>query len=146
MAEDSLVKPLLTSGMIKAGLELTKKLDETRWPVRASLWLYASEGNQWLLILASPRANEDGPKRSYQTIQAALQSIQTEEGAISLSDIKVIDPEHPLLALIRVAVQTGPALAGIRFTKNVINGHLIEDAYIYRLSDWAPGEQPEQTG
>lgn len=146
MAEDSLVKPLLTSAMIKGGLELTKKLDENHWPVRASLWLYASEANQWILILASPLAKKDGPKRSYEAIQTALESIETEEGAITLSDIKVTDPEHPLLTLLRVAVRTGSDLAGIRFTKNVINGHLIEDAHIYRLSDRAPGEQAEHSG
>jgi len=32
-------------------------------------------------------------------------------------------------------------ISGIRFTKNVINGQFIHDAYIYRMSDRAPGGQ-----
>ena len=54
MAQDTVVKEPLTEAMIRAGAELTRRLDELRWPVFASLWLYLSEGNQWRLMLASP--------------------------------------------------------------------------------------------
>jgi hypothetical protein len=35
----------------------------------------------------------------------------------------------------RTAIQTGPGtgVSGIRFTQNMVNNVLIEDAYIYRL-------------
>jgi hypothetical protein len=38
-----------------------------------------------------------------------------------------------MITLLRVALRTGPGIGGIRFSSNVINGTLIEDAYIYRL-------------
>lgn len=137
-----MVKESLTEAMIRAGAELTKKLDELRWPVLASLWLYLSEGNQWKLVLASPLVASDGPKKSYETIQAALGKTPAAEGAVALSDIGVTDPKNPLIELLHVAINTGPTVGGIRFTRNVINGHFIEDAYIYRLSDTAPNGQP----
>lgn len=138
MAQDSVVKELLTEGMIQAGAELTKKLDERRWPIHASLWQFISEGNQWKLLLASPRVKLDGPKKSYEAVQAALIEIPAPEGTIMLSDIAVTELEDPLLELLRVAVTTGPTISGIRFTGNVINGHFIDDAYIYRISKVAP--------
>src|SRR5207247_1427891 len=49
MAEDTMVKDLLTDTLIKAGADLTKKLDEVEWPVVASFWLYLPELNTWKL-------------------------------------------------------------------------------------------------
>ena len=141
MAQDSVVKEQLTDDMIRAGAELTKGLDELQWPVLASLWLYGSEGGQWRLILASPRVTTDGPKKSYETIQAALAAIPGAKGILTLSSIGVADPKDSLITLLHVAIRTGPTIGGIRFTRNVINGHFIEDAYIYRVSDTAPSGQ-----
>ena len=141
MAENSVVKESLTDAMIRAGAELTKKLDELQWPVLASLWLYGSEGNQWKLLLASPRVTVDGPKRSYEMIQSALAAISDAKGALALSDIGVTDPDNPLIALLCIGIGAGPAVGGVRFTRNVINGHFIEDAYIYRMPVTAPTEK-----
>jgi hypothetical protein len=38
-----------------------------------------------------------------------------------------------LVQLLRPVIGTGPGICGIRLTQNVIDGVLIEDAYIYRL-------------
>ena len=138
MAQDSVVKEILTDAMVSAGAELTRKLDETRWPVFASLWFYIPEGMQWKLLLASPRVASDGPKKSYETVQAALEGTPAAKAVLSLSDIAVTDPNNPLIMLLRAAVGTGPTISGIRFSKNVINGQFIEDAYIFRNSDRAP--------
>jgi len=141
MVEDSMVKESLTDAMIRAGADLTKKLDALQWPVVASLWFYASEGSQWKLVLASPRVTSDGPTRSYEAIQDALAKTPVTEGALALSDIEVTDPKSPLITLLRKNISTGPTVAGMRFTRNVVNGHFIEDAYIYRMSDRAPTGQ-----
>jgi hypothetical protein len=138
MAQDIVVKESLTDTMIRAGAELTRKLDALQWPVLASLWLYESEGNQWKLVLASPRVKSEGPKKSYETIQSALAETTGAKETLALSDIAVTDPDDPLIALLRIAIRTGPTVEGLRFTRNVINGRFIEDAYIYRVSDIAP--------
>jgi hypothetical protein len=132
---------VLTEKMVTAGADITRKLDEMGWPVFASLWLYVPEGAEWKLVLASPKASEDGPKKSYETIQSALAETPSAEGALSLSDIAVTDPKNQLIMLLRSGIATGPTISGIRFTENVINGHFIQDAYIYRNSDRAPAGQ-----
>src|SRR3989441_4127236 len=139
MAEDTLVKDVLTDAMIKAGAELTRKLDEVEWPVVASFWLYAPELNTWKLVVASPVVTSSGPRRAYEAIQKSLATLTNARAQLALSDIEVVEPRHYLVSLLRVAINTGPTINGIRFTKNVINGHFVHDAYIYRMSDRAPG-------
>ena len=139
MAEDTLVKDVLTDGMIKAGADLVRKLDEAEWPVVAAFWLYLPEQNSWKLVLASPVAEVSGPRRAYESIQTALGALPEARGHLALSDIEVVEPQHYLVRALRIAINTGPTINGIRFTRNVINGHLIHDAHIYRVSDRAPG-------
>ncbi len=143
MAEDTVVKDSLTDAMIKAGEDLTRKLDEHEWPVVAAFWLYAPEQNTWKLLLASPVVALQGPRRAYQDIQAALAALPNRQVVpLTLREIEVIEPRHHLVSLLRTAINTGPTINGIRFTGNVVNGQFINDAYIYRMSDRPPGGQP----
>ena len=141
MAQDGVVKEPLTEMMIRAGAELTRKLDERGWPVIASLWLYRSEANRWRLVLASPLVASDGRRKSYEIVQAALEAMPAAEGTMSLSDVSVTEPTDPLIALLRAAARTETMVEGLRFTRTVINRRFIEDAYIYRMSDTAPSGQ-----
>jgi hypothetical protein len=133
MAENFLVKEILTESMIRAGEELTRILDQMKWPVTASLWFYFVEENQWKLLLTSPSVGKEGPRRAYQRIQEALGKFQQDIPKIGLQDIAVTDESHPLISLLKIAIRTGDGISGIRFSKNVINGQVIEDAYIYKL-------------
>lgn len=141
MAEDTLVKDVLTDAMIQTGTELTRKLDDVQWPVIASFWLYLPELNTWKLVLASPVVGLSGPRRAYESIQMALAALPKGRAQLALSDIEAVEPTHYLVSLLKSAVNTGPTINGIRFTRNMINGQFIHDAYIYRVSDRAPGGQ-----
>jgi hypothetical protein len=141
MAQDGVVKESLTEVMIRAGAELTRKLDERGWPVIASLWLYRSEANRWRLVLASPLVASDGRRKSYEIVQAALEATPAAEGAMALSNVSVTEPTDPLIALLCAAARTETMVEGLRFTRTVINGRFIDDAYIYRMSDTAPSGQ-----
>ena len=141
MDQNTVVKEELTDAKQKAGADLTRRLDEMGWPVLASLWLYLPDSKDWKLLLASPEVASKGPKEAYEVIQKALRDTSKGEIAIPLSDIGVTDQRNPLIVLLSQAIRTGPGIGGIRFTRNVINGHFVEDAYIYRMSDRAPGGQ-----
>lgn len=140
MAENSVVKEVLTEGMVLTGAELTRKLDEHAWPVVASFWLYLPELNSWKLAIASPVAAAQGPRRAYEQIQMALAALPKREPNVTLSDVEVIEPNHYLVTLLRSVFNTGPTIGGIRFSNNMVNGHFIHDAYIYRVSDRLPGQ------
>ncbi|MBI3668916.1 MAG: hypothetical protein HY237_03935 [Acidobacteria bacterium] len=134
MAEEAVVKEPLTPEMVAAGKELVRRLDERHFEVVSALWLYSGEANQWLLILASPAVEAEGPKRAYARVLAILSEKQDETSGLTFENIKLLAPSDSLIRLLRVAVRTGKGISGIRFTRNRINDTFIEDAYIYRVA------------
>jgi hypothetical protein len=133
MAEEVVVKEILTKEMIESGAELTRLLDRAQLTVSASLWLYIPESNIWRLTIASPEVRTCGPKKVYQKIQSVLSQIPEEQPSVGLKDISVVENDNALISLLRIAIRTGDGISGIRFSKNTINGQFIEDAYIYRM-------------
>jgi hypothetical protein len=134
MAEEFLVKNSLTSSMLEAGKELTRRLDRVGFKAVASFWLYNLETNEWRLVLASHQVDRKGPKKAYSTILNALSKKPSEEViGLSLQNITLTSPLDPLIKSLRTALRTGKALSDIRFSRNRINDLFIEDAYIYRV-------------
>jgi hypothetical protein len=133
MVTEMVVKESLSEQMISAGSELTRRLDESGLRVSAALWFYDPESNAWRFIIATPEVRDKGLKTIYREVQAAIRNLP-EHQSIPLKDISVVDSNDPLISLMRVAIGTGDGIAGIRFTRNMINGVLIEDTYIYRLT------------
>ena len=134
MAEGAIVKEQLTGSMIDAGAELTKKLDESGLPVTTALWLFVPEVNEWRLLFASPDVGAKGPRDVYEKIQQAINQLGEKASAVPLSVVGLLDANDDLVRLLKVAIGTGPGVNRIRFSKNVINGHFIDDALIYRAA------------
>ena len=131
--------------MIGAGRKLIEALDESPFKVTAAMWFYLSENDEWRLIIASPYIDKEGPKKSYEFIQDQLDKLSKcidvvallrsgLSSYLSLENISVVSPSDDLIKLMRPAITTGPGISPIRFTRNVINNTLIEDAYIYRMT------------
>ena len=138
MAEETLVKEVLTDQLIAAGAEFTRKLEGRTWPVVASMWLYDPEINEWRLVIASPRVSSDGPLAAYREVSAALQSGGGSLLPLSLEDISVVSSEDSRIRALASAYPTGVDIEGRRIFRGAINGHYIDDAYIYRLPPVAP--------
>lgn len=134
MAEEVLVKDALSSEMIAAGAELARHLHNSDLITNALLWLYISESNIWRFVIVSPEVSTSGPKKVYQEVRSIISKIPKEWQKISFDDLVVIDSNDPLILPLRTAINTGPNISGIRFSQNVINGVLIDDAYIYKLT------------
>ncbi|HUV67589.1 MAG TPA: hypothetical protein VMW24_27095 [Sedimentisphaerales bacterium] len=125
-------KPTLVDADMKAGEALLNKLDETRFDVKAALWFYMPESEEWRLILASPTVDAEGPKKAYEKVQSQLQGLD-QGHELSLQNISLVSPGDNLIKVLKSAIKTGKKISHIRFTRNVINNVFIEDAYIYRL-------------
>jgi hypothetical protein len=130
VAQELLVIQQLTEEMIKAGGDLVRLLDSRRFLVRAALWLYSSEKSEWRLVLATPEARIEGPKRIYKRLQSALAK---EGSSLPLSALTVVDTQDTLIQSLG-SVMRVDGVSGNRFSRNTINGRYIEDAYIYRLT------------
>ena len=125
-------KTALVEWDIQDGKDLIEALDKTEFKVDASLWFYSSDSDEWRLLIASPFVEENGPRKSYGFIRSVLTQPSPPSG-ISLKNVSVLSPKNQLIKLLKTAISTGPDMAGIRFTRNVINNTLIEDAYINRI-------------
>ncbi len=135
MAENALVKEQLTQAMIDAGAELTAKLDESGVPVTAAFWFFVPELSEWRLMFASPEVSTKGPRNVYGQILRAIGELGPKGADVPLSITAVLDADADLVRLLKTAIRTvGPALGRVRFSKNVIKGHFIEDALIYRAA------------
>ena len=126
-------KATLVEADMEAGKALLKKLDEVKFKVKAALWLYMPDPEEWRLVLASPSIDTDGPKRAYETVQSQLQGIGQKD-ILSLQNISLVSPRDKLIKALKSVIKTGKEISHIRLTRNVINGLFLEDAYIYRLT------------
>ena len=126
-----MVAASLTTEMIDEGKRLLEKIDSTDNVVDAAFWIYSPDIEKWKLLISMPNLTPEGPKRGYRTIQKAIKKLK--DPKLELDQITIPRPNEPLLNLLRSAFRTGPGIAGVRFTNNVVNGQLIDDAYIYRL-------------
>lgn len=121
--------------MVEAGAELTQKLDEMGLPLTAALWLFEPEVNEWRLVFASPEVGVKGPREVYDRIRQAIDQLKGKADASPLSAIALLDANADLVRLLRVALKTEIGVKNrIRFSKNAINGHFIDDALIYRVA------------
>lgn len=124
-------KAPLVIELIEDGKKLVETLDAAKFDVRAAFWFYFSDANEWRLMIASPFVDSPGPMKAFEIIQKEMGKISPALG-IKLRNIVVISPQDRLIRLMKMAIGTGPGISGIRFTQNVINNVLIEDAFIYR--------------
>lgn len=128
-----MVESQLTPELMNEGAALIAKLDASGAAPDAALWFYFPDIRAWKLLFAQTKVGPQGPREVYREIQKALNSLRNEIAHLSLEDIAVTKTDAPVIQVLRQAIATGPGIGGIRFSRNVINGTLIEDAYIYRL-------------
>lgn len=128
-----MVETQLTPDLIREGAALVEGLDKAGVSPDAALWFYFPDISAWRLLLAEVKVGPEGPRGVYRAVQKTLQALRNQIAHLSLEDVVVAKPDAPIIKLLAQAITTDPGINGIRFTQNVINGTLIEDAFIYRL-------------
>jgi hypothetical protein len=135
MAKDILVTEVLSEKMIKSGAQLIHRLDKLDSEVKSAFWLFFPDEKIWKLIIASPLVGKHGPREFYKRVVSSNKDASENENIVSLNDVGVANIDHPIVQLIKFAIGTGENdVSEIRFSRNTINGTLIEDSLIYRSS------------
>ncbi len=129
-----MVETTLTPELIAAGERFVRELDARGIRPDAVFWFYFADVEAWKLVVAEVKLGKEGPKGIYKQFQRVLAGLSEDGFVIELDDVSLAKPDAPIVSLLRSAVGTGPGVSGIRFQNNVINGTLIEDAYIYRVA------------
>ncbi|WP_261904519.1 hypothetical protein [Vibrio fortis] len=133
MVKELLVNETLSEAMINSGAQLVESMDKNRADVKCAFWFYMSEENVWKLIFVSNKVASEGPRKYYKRIIDANKSLPQTALKVSISDIGVSTAEQPIVQLLSTMIRTDNSINGIRFSKNTINGHFIDDVYIYRM-------------
>jgi hypothetical protein len=133
MVTEVVVKESLSQQMIESGAKLTRQLDAEGMAVTASLWFYDTDANDWRFLIATADIRSEGVREIYKKVQSVVTAMPS-DSSIALKDITVLDSDDPLISILRIGVRTGTGISCIRFSRNMINGTYIEDAYIYRLT------------
>ena len=134
MAQDLLVGDQLTEDMITTGEHVVRALDKLNVLVKGAFWLLLPEQRVWRLIVASPEVETLGPKAVYRKVDAALKRLPSDVQPISTRDITVLEDSNSLVQLMRAMIRTGPTISNVRMSRNIVNGQLVEDALIYRMT------------
>jgi hypothetical protein len=132
MAEETLVKEVLTSEMIDGGRELTIQLDKTELDVTASFWFYFIDSMRWNLIFGISQILTEGPIRPISIIQDVLNQQPIIRG-VNLLDVIALQSDHSMIRRLKNLVTTGKAIRETRISQAVVENVFIQDAYIYRL-------------
>ena len=125
-------KTLVNGFDAELGRKAVEAFDKGGLEVKAALWFYFSDAQEWRLLVATPLYDAEGPLKAYTRVSEVLAQESLADD-LPLSRVAVVSPQQPQIALLRSAVSIGPKIDGIRFQRNVINGVLIEDAFIYKL-------------
>lgn len=131
-----MVDRALTDQQIQEGEALIRALDVAGEEVDAAFWLL-SEDSGWQLFLHLPRLEETPPSVGYSRVSQVMKRGQFQ--SISLSDIVVAKSANLWLQLLRLVFKA-EGIVRLRFTNNVVQGHLIPDAVVYRM------RRPDQGG
>ena len=122
----------LVSTDVEMGSELLKILDEAAFPVTAAAWIYFPDVDEWRLVIRTPKAEKDlqGALRELAAAMDAKGDLRTR---LDLTRVKLVPPKDKILAAMSSMVRVD-GISNIRFSRNVINGMVIDDALIYRLA------------
>jgi len=132
MAEETLVKEVLSTEMINGGRELTVCLSNTELGVTASFWFYLIDNVRWNLMFGVSQVLEEGTVKAYTIIQSELEGRRIP--GVNFSDVVVLQSDHPVIRRLNSFVEGGRSAAEVRVSRSVVENVFIEDAYIYHIS------------
>ncbi|MFL6281929.1 MAG: hypothetical protein ACJ74Q_02040 [Pyrinomonadaceae bacterium] len=130
MAQELLVKEILSADEIAAGEKLLKRLDGAKAGVVAAYWVYVPAVAEWHLEFVSPKVESEGPREFYSEIGDLLSS-PTRIDCLTLNTIMVLGPSYSFYKQLRAALNPKEDLAGVRL-RQLLVGNEVMDLYIYR--------------
>lgn len=123
---------ILVEKDISDGKKILEALDKTKIKPNAAMWYKDPDESDYRLVFASSFVDRNGPRNTYQEIVKAVKTIPIDE-RVPLEKITVVKHADPLIKNLKAFADTKPDTIGsIRIRNSVVNGVLIEDAFVYR--------------
>jgi hypothetical protein len=129
MGETSLVE-----GKIDDAIQLINKLDASGDRPTKVVWYFYDDADNWRLLIAGPTFDALLPKNeaiAYRKLVEVINNLSL--GALSVSDLKLLKTDTPLLRSVGMIIGTGPeSIVRAHFTDTTINGIFIQEMYVLR--------------
>ena len=133
MAQEILVKEVLSADEINAGEQLLRLLDDsTQLKVIAAYWIFDPDVGAWRLVFVSPQVETKGPLRVYMQIFQLLNLDSRLSFLIPSDRISIEGPNYTSYKELLSDVNSKKELVGVRLNRLVVGGQVI-DLYVYRL-------------
>lgn len=98
---------------------------------KGALWLLQPEAGEWHLVIATPRVDEVGPRKSYEELSDITRQIPADPS--TLLKIELISPKQPFYEALRSVFGKTASVEGARLGGTQIGGRYINDAYLYEI-------------
>jgi hypothetical protein len=116
---------------VEAGKEILRLLDDAKFRVVAALWRYASESEDWRLLIATPIVDRYGKLAAYQRLDRI---IRTNAPHLLLAPrVTLVGSKDKLIRGLRRIFGKAASIDGMRLGNNFIDGEFLEAAYVYRI-------------
>jgi hypothetical protein len=132
MAEEILLKEILSTEQIAAGEELLRRLDHAEADIIAAYWVYIPAVAEWHLEFVSPQVEKGGPLEFYGKVNYLL-STPSKIDHLVFNTIMVLGPTYSFYKLLQAALKSEKDLSGVRLNRVLVGSELM-DFYIYRFS------------
>ena len=123
-----MVTTTLVDSAIAAGKRLLDALNNDGFAVDVALWLLNPESGVWRLMMASPVVDVS-PRDAYEAVQVILK--RKPDIPLTLRDVMFVSPRSSLIEHLRRGAARGQVGTDMRLFRGAVDGHFIEDAYIY---------------
>jgi hypothetical protein len=121
----------LTTWDIDFGHRLWQALRQNEvFPAQGVFWLLDSE-NGWRLLVATPRVDEVGRRKSYEELGGLTRGVVPGAGESLL--VELISPKTPLYQALRSVFGKTASVEGARLGNTQVGGMYIDDAYLYEI-------------
>lgn len=129
MAEKTMVE-----GLIDDSIELIKELDKGAFKPSKAIWYYYEDVDSWRLILSGGEFDKLLPKQEPHAYKKIAEIVNEKElPSLSISEVKIMKGDDPLLSTLGFLVGTGPDnIIRANFSDTTLNGIFIKDMIILR--------------
>lgn len=129
MAEAAMVE-----GLIEDSIELIKKLDEGDYKPSKVIWYYYDDVDSWRLIISGGEFDKLLPKQEPHAYKIIAEAVNAKKlSSLSISEVKLMKGDDPLLGTLGFLVGTGPDnIIRANFSDTTLNGIFIKDMIIMR--------------
>ncbi|UFS61542.1 hypothetical protein LOH54_07685 [Sulfurimonas sp. HSL-3221] len=126
----------LTQNMMTSGARFVELLDKSGLKPKAAFWIYNPEQDAWQLLVGHVDTIDDA---AFDAAVAELMALHdTELPELALTDIGLAFDDAPILELLNSVVNTGDEILGINFSREEINGVVIDGVFLYRMNITEP--------